>query len=286
MTGRFCAACGAAVPGGGPGPVSSPAPAKGAAAPGGSALKVILILVGGLVLLGAMGIAGLVYVGYRAKQKIAEVKQEYGIAGGSAASSTSGVPVANFPPPKGSGCPMLEGQEASGILGVAIERVEFLPNGGDGSQECRYWVSAAERQRLAKSEIASGLGAMGKADEKGIAEGAEKLIGGALAAAIEASGDNKNTDCSFSVRVWRSGGQAMWDKFEATKENARGVTGADFAGLAAQPVQDLGDKASVLPGGHSIMVLKGNAFVLLGFQQFVPGRVKIATLARLVVGRL
>jgi hypothetical protein len=56
---------------------------------------------------------------------------------------------------------MLEGQEASRILGVAIERVESMPSGAHGAEECMYWVTAAERQRLAKSEIARGIGAVG-----------------------------------------------------------------------------------------------------------------------------
>jgi len=132
-TGRFCAACGAAFPApsnpvqprpfqaqpfqaqsGGPYPV---APAR---AGGGSVAKILLIVVVVIFVIGALGVAGLVYVGYLAKQTLAEFKQEYGITN---SGSASNLPPVNFPAPKGSGCPVLDGQEASRILRVALERV-------------------------------------------------------------------------------------------------------------------------------------------------------------------
>ena len=88
------------------------------------------------------------------------------------------------------------------------------------------------------------------------------------------------------LQVYRSDGQAMWDKLEAAKNSVKDTTGVDFAGLTTQPVQGVGDRATVLPGGHSIMALKGDAFFVLSFQQFAPGRDKTTALAKLVAGRL
>jgi hypothetical protein len=51
-------------------------------------------------------------------------------------------------------------------------------------------------------------------------------------------------------------------------------------------VEGVGNKAMQLPGGHSTMVLKGDAFFVLGFQQLAPGRDKTTALAKLVAGRL
>lgn len=288
--GKFCPACGAAV-GAGPvppplsapiaGPVSSPTSAAGTSA----ATKIILIVVGAVVLLGCIGVAGLVYVGYRAKQKIAELKQEYAVTDGASGSSSSGSRV--FSPSKGTGCQLLEGQEAAGILGVAVERVEFTPNGPDGSEWCRYWVSADERKRLARAEIASGISAVSNANDKTSTAAVEKLIGGALGAAIEASGDNHNDDFAFSIQLWRSGGKSQWEKIESAKSGVKDFTGVDFGDLTGtQQIEGVGDRAMVLPAGHSIMVLKGDTFFLLGFQQFVPGREKTTALARAVVGRV
>jgi hypothetical protein len=64
------------------------------------------------------------------------------------------------------------------------------------------------------------------------------------------------------------------------------AAGTDFAAVAMQPVEGVGDRATVLAAGHSIMVLKGDTFFLLGFQQFVPGRDKTVALARVVAGRI
>ena len=206
-------------------------------------------------------------------------------ATGSSSSSSASARV--FPPSTGSGCQLLEGQEAAGILGVAVDRVEFMPNGPDGADWCRYWVSAGERKRLEGAEIASGFNAVGKGDDKAAAAGVEKLIGGVLGAAIEASGDNKNDDFAFSIQLWRSGGKSQWEKIESAKSDVKGITGVDFGDLTGtQQVEGIGDKAMVLPAGHSIMVLKGDTFFLLGFQQFVPGREKTIALARAVAGRL
>lgn len=271
LTGAFCTACGSGAPS-----TATVAPAA-AAAGGSSATKIILIVVGVLVLLGGMGVAGLVYVGYRAKQKIAQLKQDYGV---------TETATRSYPPAKGSGCPMLEGQQAAGILGVAVERVEFEAAGPDGSEWCRYFVSASERKRLMKATIAAGVRGAGKADAKSGADDVEKLVGGMLGAAIEAAGDNKAGEFAFSLQVWRTGGRAMWDKMEVSKADVKNATGVDFAGMATQQIDGIGDRAMVLPGGHSIMVLKGDAFFLIGFQQFVPGKEKTIALARAAVARV
>ena len=270
-------------------PASPPAipPSAGTvpAAGTGSAAKVIAIVAGVVLVLGAMGVGGVVYIGYRAKQKLAELNRVYGgpsdTAGTSSLSSTK-----IFPPSKGSGCPMLEGQEAAGILGVAVDRVEFAADGPNGSEECRYWVTAEERKRLARAEIVSGFNAVGSKDEKDAIAGVEKLIGGVLGAAADAPGGNNDQDFAFSIEVWRHDGKTMWDKVESARSDVNRIAQADVVGMTIQQLDGVGDRAMILPAGHSIMVLKGDKFMLLGFQQFVPGREKTAALARAAVGRL
>jgi hypothetical protein len=286
--GRFCAKCGQPLAAGGAAPSPGPVQAAPVTAGGGSALKIILIIVCGLFFLGAIGIGGMAYLVYRGKQKFTQLANEYGVDGGAAAKSGTSAPAAfrlQATAPAGSDCPFLPWQEASRTLGIAIERTEHTPNGADGSEECKYWVSPAERQRLMKAEIASGISAVGKKDEKTDIDGFEKVVGGALGALIEAHGDNKNEDPAMQLQVWRSQGRAMWDKMEEAKTNAKGV-GFDVGALGVQPVEGVGDKATMLPAGHSIMTLKGDSFFLLGFGQFVPGREKTAALAKQVVGRL
>jgi hypothetical protein len=288
VAGRFCAKCGQpmAQTGGGA-PPAAPVQAAPIKAGGGSALKIILIIVCGLFFLGAVGIGGMVYVAYRAKQKFTQLANEYGVDGGTSAKSGTSAPAFRLQAtaPAGSDCPFLPWQEASRILGIAIERMEYKPDGSNPDEECNYWVSPAERQRLMKSEIASGIGTLGKGDEKTATDAAEKLVGGFLGAVIEAHGDNKKEDPAMLLQVWRSKGRATWDKMEELKGNAKSV-GFDVGSLGVQPVEGIGDKASMLPAGHSIMVLKGDRFFILGFGQFVPGREITAALAKQVVGRL
>jgi hypothetical protein len=73
---------------------------------------------------------------------------------------------------------------------------------------------------------------------------------------------------------------------ELAQTKAKDAMGADMAAVAMQSVEGIGDRATELAAGHSIMVLKGDVFFLLGFQQFVPGRDKTAALARVVAGRI
>src|SRR5271169_1862673 len=134
VAGRFCSKCGAPAQA-----VASP-PGPPAASGSGSATKVIIIVVAVFLGLGALAAASLVYVGYRAKQKLAELTREYSV------SPPPGVRV-QMRPAAGSGCRLLSGEEAAQILGVSIERVESGPWEAGGT-ECKYWVSIAERQRL------------------------------------------------------------------------------------------------------------------------------------------
>lgn len=290
VSGRFCTRCGTAVQESavqgdqeaaiGATPQMNPAPPPVGRT--GSGAKILFIVLGVVLLLGAAGVTGVVYVGYRAKQKFAELKKDYGVE--SASNTTSST--RKFPPSQGSGCKMLEGQEAAQILGVAVERVEFEQSSPDGSSTCRYWVSAAERQHLIKEEIGSSLAGMSKAGSNTDQQDFEKLIGGAAGAMIEANGDNKDTDYAFSLQIWSKNGKQQWEKMQSTQSRAKDAMGADLAGVAMRPIQGIGDSATELAAGHSIMVLKGDAFFLLGFQQFVPGREKTAALARIVAGRI
>lgn len=276
-SGRFCMKCGASIQQGpAPTQVSSAAPGP----PKSSGSKVLLIILGGLLVLGGIGVGTVAYVAYRAKQKFTELKQEYGIE--NTATNSANSSARTFPPAQGSGCKMLEGQEAAQVLGVAVARAEFDPNGPNGSAVCKYWVTAAERQRLVREELASSVARMGKADSKDNQPNIENMIGGAAGMLNEVSSANKDTDYAFSLQVWQKNGKEQWQKMESAQSRTNNMTGGYEA---MQTVDGIGDHAMELPAGHSIMVLKGDAFFWLGFQQFVPGRERTAALARIVAGR-
>lgn len=292
VSGRFCIACGTPIQEGSAltppaAPLPDPAARGSQPAPGvrtNLGAKVLVVVLGGMLLLGGVGVATIIYVGYRARQKITELKAEYQGEGENAVDTTSSR--GKFPASQGNGCRMLEGREAAEILGVAVERAEFDPNGPGGTQICRYWVSATERQHLVREEMGASLVGIGKADTKGSQPALENLIGGAAGALNEVNGYNKDSEYAFSLQVWQKNGKEQWDKMALVQARTKDAMGADIAGVALQSAEGIGDHAIELPAGHSIMVLKGDTFFLLGFQQFVPGREKTAALARIVAGRI
>jgi hypothetical protein len=109
----------------------------------------------------------------------------------------------------------------------------------------------------------------------------EKLIGGAAGALIEANGDNKDSDYAFSLQVWRKNGKEQWEKTESLQARTKDAAGADFADVAIQPVEGVGDRGRALHHGA-----ERRHVLLLGFQQFVPGRDKMIALARALAGRI
>ena len=104
VSGPFCGACGAPVQES-PAQTQSATPAAApvsqvAAAPTpvrkGSGVKIVLIVLGVFMLFGAMGVGGVVYIGYRAKQKIAQMEKDYGVDS-NASSDTSSASMRTFP---------------------------------------------------------------------------------------------------------------------------------------------------------------------------------------------
>src|SRR5579872_3603519 len=87
VNGKFCAACGAAINGGlavtqNVTPQATPTVQPVAVPPAVhkySGAKVLLVVLGVLIVFGAVGVGGIVFVGYRAKQKIAEMTKDYGL---------------------------------------------------------------------------------------------------------------------------------------------------------------------------------------------------------------
>ena len=282
VAGKFCTKCGATVQAQAPAPpqpaMASPAPAAG----GGSAVKILAFVIGGIVLLGAIGVGSAIYIGYRAKQKLTEIGRDYGVIPGSPGAGSAPV---TFGTPKGGGCTMLPGEDAQQILGINIDRVETDP-GEKGGQMCKYWVTPEERQRIAKMLIAQGISGMSKASDSKDPDlkDFENLITGALNTTVNLSDAGKDKDFAFSLEYYTTGGQEAWDRLQQVQETAKAATGG--VGLGIREVPGLGDKAMVIPSGESVIVLKGDAAMLLSFRMFAPGPDKAVALATQAAGRL
>jgi hypothetical protein len=125
---------------------------------GGGAAKVILFVMVGLLLLGALGVTSALYVVYRAKQKITQLKSKYLAT----RESESSRPIAAMKPPVGNGCPILSWQEASEILDIAWQRVSYSP-GVDNGGTCEFTTTPAERLRFGRRQFGAGLSGMSSA---------------------------------------------------------------------------------------------------------------------------
>ena len=288
ISGAFCGQCGKAVAEGAPAqPASQPSPQPPAAVPakpaGGSAAKVLLFVAGGILLLGAVGIAGVVYVGYRAKQKITQLKSEYLPT----RDSESGRPLAAMKPPAGDRCPILSWQEASEVLGIEWERVSYSP-GADNGGACDFTTTPAERQHFGERQLAGGLSAMSDANNKQDEQKeVQRMFAGlvnTLANAQVPAGD-KDANDGIHIQFVRKQGAQAWTKFDQLQAGAKVVSSVSGSQIGMTPIEGLGDKAYVLPAGVGVMVLKGDAFFGMTFFAW-PGQDKAVTLAKRVAEHL
>lgn len=282
VAGKFCTKCGAAAQSAPPPQPSYPTPqpaAPAAAASSGSALKIVLIVVGVLFVMGAIGVASMVYVGIKAKQKITELARDNGISVG----SDSGVSVKLSPvtsTPKGDRCSVLSGEDAQQILGIAVERVETTSENGPGTT-CKYWISLAERRRLASAQIAAGISGVSKSkgDDPDLGDAA-RIVGGALTA-LTTTDKSGADDFAFSIEVNRSGGKQAFQSLMKTQETLNTA-----GGFGMKELEGVGDKAFMIAAGQAIAVLKNDTYMYLGFAQMAPGPEKATALAKKAAERL
>jgi hypothetical protein len=110
------------------------APPPAAAAPpakSGGALKVVLIVLGVLFLVGLLAVAGIVYAGYRIKNRVEQAARSRGVDLSELTDTSRGA-ARNVDP-----CSLLSASEASRILEVSIDRTER------SGTSCQYFSAAA-----------------------------------------------------------------------------------------------------------------------------------------------
>jgi hypothetical protein len=285
LSGPFCVRCGTAVPEGAPArPALQPSPQPSTAMPtksaGGSATKVLMFVAGSILLLGALGITGAVYVAYRAKQKMTQFKSEYLPT----RDSESSRPVAAMKPPAGDGCPILSWQEASEVLGIEWERVSYSP-GPDNGGACDFTTTPAERQRFGERQLAAGWSGMSDAKNKQDEQReVQRMFAGlvnTLANAQVPAGD-KDANDGIHIQFVRKQGARAWTKFDQLQGGAKVMSGGQ---IGMTSIDGLGDKAYVLPAGVGVMVLKGDAFLGVTFFAW-PGQDKAVALAKRIADHL
>lgn len=253
---RFCPGCGAmaAPPASQAGPLPVPA-----ATGGGSGMKILFIVLGVVILVGAIGIAGMVYLGFKAKSKIESVAREYGVD----PSRPSGPSARRVDV-----CSLLTQDEAAQILGVTIERVEPA-----GDAECRYSGKAPtpeERER----EVARLQSTLEKSKASGDPREIENLTKALTAGMAGGAGP------SFSISVDWENGRTM---IGATRF-VIGSAGGDRN--MSEALQGIGDEALLGPMNSMLLFRKGATGVQIDLRMVPDGRARGIAIAKIVDGRL
>jgi hypothetical protein len=266
---QFCRGCGR--------PLSAPAPEVAAVAPAPAVpvtpappvpaqaaprssplLKIVIVLFGIVCLLGAMTVAGLVYAGYKVKNKVEQAAKEYGIDSADRPSARR-VDV----------CSLLTKDEASRIIGTQIERVER-----EGDKACTYYGQAptqAEREQQfeqAQRQLDKDRG--NGANSKGIEQVTKTLL----------SGMAGGVGPSFSITVDWENGRTMLGAMKFV------LNTADPGTKHAEPLTGIGDEAVLGPVSSMLVFVKGSTGVQIDLRMLPNGREKGTEIARIVARRL
>ena len=245
--------------------------------------KVLIIAAVLFVVMGIMATAGLVYVGYRVKNRVE--KEAAALRHDAGRPSATGVSaVAEAPARHIEACSLLSKEEASQILGLAVERTQAKEGRSDST--CQYFVKARSQQEKMTSmanaftAIAKG-GATPEPEVKaneaynvGRQTGMDDLVKGigGMAAPADAPYLTVTVSCE-------NGRQAM--------SMLKGVIGANSAGVkTTEDLAGVGDEAVMGPVDSFLAFAKGQTGVQIDLSQIPKGRDKGVAIARTIAGRL
>ncbi len=293
----FCIKCGAPRPGAAPAPPAPQAyapppqayapppaytapPAYGTPAPaaksGGSALKIVLIILAVIFVLGAAGVISVAYMAYRVKNRITQEANRRGVD--LSAFSNSAAYRGRLPDP----CSLLTKEEASEIVGLTIERTE------EHGHTCDYYaqpVSPAEQQervRKAMEELqapskqhavadaaAQAGDAARAARESGVEDLTKNLVAGA----------NPGTGPYFAIEVNQNG--------RAQIAGMKIALGAVSPGIkTVESLSGIGDDAVMGPMDSMLVFTKNGLGVQIDLRQMPKGRDRSIAMAQRILPRL
>lgn len=248
----FCSKCGARQ-------AAAAAPAKG-----GSALKIVLIVVGILMFFGVAAVGGLLYVAHRVKQAVVAEAESHGvdltpIRASSSSSAKDHKKVCDF----------LSNQEVSQILGEPIDR------SGVEDLSCIYYAPPGVGSKLAQENMGDLIhqAQSGQNQPADVTKMLQKLAGSTV-------GAEQGEPPMLILGIDYDGGP-QWAALQASSAIFGGIPGANIS----TPVPGLGDRAMrMVPLG--LNVLKGSTVI-----RIVPGPVpgadaKSIAIARAVLERM
>ena len=246
--------------------------------------KVLIIAAVLVVVMGIMGTAGLLYVGYRVKNRI-EREAAALRPDGSRRSPTSVAAAVQAPTTRhASACSLFSKEEASQILGVAVERTQAKE--GNGESTCQYFVKPRSQQERTAS-VADAFMAIAKGGATPEPEvkaneaykvsrqtGMDDLVKGIGGLAAPAGAPY------LAVRVsWENARQGMSTLKMTIAGNSAGVQ-------TTENLQGIGDEAFMGPMDTLLVFVKGEAGVQIDLSQVPKGRDKGVAIARTIAPRI
>jgi hypothetical protein len=270
----FCIKCGAQA--------IQPAPVQPVTTTSGvSLVKVGFIVLGVLLVFGALSVAGMYYAAHRLVRNVESVTGEGSVGNAirSAAKATASATREHTAKSKRDGCLLMTKEEASEILGVEVIRAESQPRANESGEHCDYFAKPrsveedAEKTKQALESIQTAKD--GPPSDKAISD----LVKNYSRTMVNASGDGPY----FTFNVEREMGAASFAGFKmANALGSAATTGRD----SSEALAGLGDNASLGIGESMLCVLKGDAVIILELGQIPDGKAKGIALARKILSRL
>ncbi|MCC6341529.1 MAG: zinc ribbon domain-containing protein [Bryobacterales bacterium] len=265
----FCQGCGKPLQPQSAAPASAPsAPVKPASS---SLLKFVLVAFAVIAILGMISVAGVIYAGYRVKNKVEQSAKDHGINLHDL-TSPSNAAARHLDP-----CSLLTKEEAAQILNTPIIRAE------SSGEACNYYakpLSVEEREanlRKAfeevgkKAPIADSAPSSEKVRESGIGDLARQIVGSA----------NDGSAPLFTITYSQDGKQQI-----AAMKIAIGAVSGNLASASLDELRGIGDQALLGPLDSMLVVEKNGAGVTIDLRQLPKAKQLAITMARRIVPRM
>ncbi|MCC6389825.1 MAG: zinc ribbon domain-containing protein [Bryobacterales bacterium] len=252
-------------------PTAPPTPAKPASS---SLLKFVLIAFAVIALLGMISVAGVIYAGYRIKNKVEQSAKDHGVNLRDLTSPSSATGRHLDP------CALLTREEAEQILNTPIVRAD---RAGD---VCSYYakpLSAEERQanvQKAFEELQKKAPAADSRRAESPTEQVRESGIGDLARQI-AGAANDGSAPLFTVTYTENGKQQI-----AAMKIAIGAVGGKLASESLEELRGIGDQALLGPMDSMLVVEKNGAGVSIDMRQLPKAKQLAIAMARRIVPRM
>ena len=271
----FCGGCGARV-----GQQAAASPVAKSPGGGGSALKVVLIVVGVLFVLGAVSLGGMYYVAHR---YVTMAEDLTGVKAGDVVHSIR--EAANHSShdartEKRDGCLLLTKDEASAILGIEVIKVDGKPDERQSGEHCSFFVKPGSVElnagRVQQSiDAIHGESVSSDSVPSSVFDAAKNMA----RAAVEAERNGEAPYFGFAVE--RENGKIACSALGIANQ----LSGVSQVTTPAEPL-GVGDRATMGIGESQMCVAKGDVAITLDFTQVTGARSKGIALAKTILPRL